>query len=180
MTAMVYLVYYIIPDELAPDFYKWQGVLILVFASLIAERIRLRRAKVVFGMRHYEKRRVSAYAWFALGMGIALLIFEMKYVVPVVIGMATIDPLIGEVRKRKKEVYPVLPSAIYWAIMFSCLYLLTGMSITWLLLFSVIGTLTAISAEQWDIPYVDDDFLMVVIPLIVLSMLDYLIFVNLA
>jgi hypothetical protein len=180
MTAMVYLVYYIIPDELSPGFFKWHGVLIIVFATLIAELLRLRRAKLVFGMRYYEERRVSAYAWFALGMGIALLIFEMKYVVPVVIGMAVIDPLIGEVRRRKKKLYPALQSILYGVIMFLCLFILNGMSFTWLLFFTVIGTVSAISAEQWDIDYVDDDFLMLVIPLITLAMFDYLIFVNLA
>jgi hypothetical protein len=180
MTAMVYLVYYIIPDELSPGFFKWHGVLIIVFAALIAEMLRLRRTKLVFGMRYYEERRISAYAWFALGMGIALLIFEMKYVVPVVIGMAVIDPLIGEVRRRKKRLYPALPSILYGAIMFLSLFILTGISLIWLLLFTVIGTVSAISAEQWDIKYVDDDFLMLVIPLITLAMFDYLIFVNLA
>jgi hypothetical protein len=95
----------------------------------------------------------------------------------VVIGMATIDPLIGEVRKRKKKLFPVFPSILYGAIMFSCLFILTGMSIIWLLLFTIIGTVSAISAEQWDIKYIDDDFLMVVIPLITMTMFDYLIFV---
>jgi hypothetical protein len=180
MTAVVYLVYYLIPEEISFGFYKWHGVLIIVFAALIAEMLRLRRAKLVFGMRYYEERRVSAYVWFALGMGIALLIFEMKYVVPVVIGMATIDPLIGEVRKRKKQLYPVLPSILYALIMFLSLLILTGMSFTWLLLFTVIGTVSAIAAEQWDLEYVDDDFLMLIIPLITLTMFDYLIFVNLA
>jgi hypothetical protein len=180
MTAMVFLVYYIIPEELLPGFFKWHGVLIIVFAVLIAEMLRMRRAKLVFGMRYYEEKRISAYAWFALGMGIALLIFDLKYVVPVVIGMAVIDPLIGEVRRRKNKLYPALPSILYGVIMFLSLFILSGMSFIWLLLFTVIGTVSAISAEQWDIKYVDDDFLMLVIPLITLTMFDYLIFVNLA
>ncbi len=180
MTAVVYLVYYLIPEELSPGFFKWHGVLIIVFAALIAEMLRLRRAKLVFGMRYYEERRISAYAWFALGMGIALLIFEMKYVVPVVIGMAVIDPLIGEVRRKKKRLYPTFPSILYGAIMFLSLFILSGMAFIWLLFFTIIGTVSAISAEQWDLKYVDDDFLMLVIPLITLSMFDYLIFVNLA
>lgn len=180
MTAVFYLVYYILPKELYPGFLKWYGVLIIVFTALIIEMVRLIKGKLIFGMRYYEKRRFSAFAWFALGMGIALLFFNMNFVVPVVIGMAIIDLLIEEVRERNKMLYPALPLILYCTIMFFSLFILTRMSFIWLFLFTLIGTISAVSAEQWDSEYIDDDFLMLVIPLITLTMFDYLIFVNLA
>ncbi|UCE37827.1 MAG: hypothetical protein JSW00_00860 [Thermoplasmata archaeon] len=176
MTAAGYLVYYLLPDELIPGFYKWHGVLIIMISALIVEGVRLKYGKLFFGLREYEKKRISAFAWFSIGMCIALLFFEMIFVVPVVIGMAVIDPLIGEVRQRKEKLYPVVPSVIYALIMFLCLLLLSEMSEIWLILFSILGTISAITAERWDLKHIDDDFLMIVIPLLVLSMFHYLIF----
>lgn len=175
MTGSLYLVYYLLPEELFPDFYKWQGVVILVAAALLIELYRIRTGKLVFGMRKYESKQVSAYAWFALGMGIALLFFDMVFVVPVVIGMATIDPVIGEIRYRKKKLYPLVPSFLYAVIMFICLFLLSDMPSWALTLFTATGTITAIYAESWNIKAVDDDFLMIIAPLLALFVLNFII-----
>jgi hypothetical protein len=176
ITGSFYLVYYILPEELIPGFYKWYGVVILVCAAMIVEAIRLKSKKIVYGMRKYEKKQISAYAWFAMGTGIALLFFPMLFVVPVVIGMATIDPLIGEIRFRKKELYPIIPSILYAIIMFVCLFLISDFALWTLVLFTFVGTLCAIYAESWNIKAIDDDFLMIIVPLIVLFALDYLLF----
>lgn len=178
MSAIVYLAYYLIPKELFPGFYKWQGVVVIVMGTLIVEGVRLKTKKIPFGMRGYEKKQISAFAWFALGMGIALLFFKMQYVVPCVIGMAVIDPLIGESKRRKKTLYPVLPSLFYGLIMLVCLLLLSNLTLLLILLFTVIGTIFAIFAENWDIKFIDDDFLMLILPLLALSALDYLLSTN--
>lgn len=174
MTAVVYLVYYLLPEELFPGFYKWYGVLIILCATLAVEALRLKTGKVFFGLREYEKKRVSAFAWFAIGMSIALLWFEMVYVVPVVIGMAFIDPLIGEIKRKNERFYPILPIVIYGTIMFTCLLILSEMSIGPLILLTFVATFFAILAERWNIKYIDDDFLMIIIPLLALTGLDYL------
>ncbi len=175
MTAMIYLFYYLLPEELFPGFFKWYGVVIVLAVVLIAEGLRLKTGKLLFGMRNYEKNRVSAFTWFAIGMSLALLFFKMEYVVPVIIGMALVDPLIGEIRRRKAKLYPFLPSLIYGIILFLCLFILFEMSIIFLVLFSFIATFFAIFAEWWDIKYIDDDFLMAIIPLLALSGLDNLL-----
>ncbi|UCG70102.1 MAG: hypothetical protein JSV09_03555 [Thermoplasmata archaeon] len=173
MTAVVYLVYYILPEELLPGFYKWYGVLIVILFALSVEGVRLKTGKIFFGLRKYEKRQISAFAWFAIGMGCALLLFKMEYVVPVVIGMAFTDPLIGEIKRRREKLYPTLPLIFYGAIVFLCLFFLTEVAIILLILFTFLATISAIFAEWWKVKYIDDDFLMLVIPLVVLSALDY-------
>jgi len=178
MSAIVYLAYYLIPEELFPGFYKWYGVIIIMSCVLIFEAIRLKTGKVFFGMRSHEKKRFSAYAWFAMGMGIALLFFKMQYVIPCVIGMAVIDPLIGEIKRRKKALYPPLPSLFYGLIMLVGLLLLSNLTLLLILLFTIIGTIFAIFAENWDIKFIDDDFLMLIIPILALSTLDYLLSTN--
>jgi hypothetical protein len=175
MTGSFYLVYYLLPEELLPDFYKWQGVVILVAAALIIEAYRIKTGKLVFGMRKYESKQISAYAWFALGMGIALLFFDMVFVVPVVIGMASIDPVIGEIRYRKKKLYPYVPTLLYAIIMFICLFLLSDMQVWAIALFTTVGTISAICAESWNIKAIDDDFLMIMVPLLSLFVLNFII-----
>ncbi len=175
MTAIVYLLYYLLPEELVPGFYKWYGVVIIVFITLIVEGMRIKRGALFFGLRKYEKRRMSAFAWFAIGMGIALLWFKMVFVVPVVIGMAIIDPLIGEIKRKKEELYPFLPSLIYGLIVFLCLLLISERHIHLKILFTVVATISAISAEHYKSKYIDDDFLMIVIPLFALTCFDYLL-----
>jgi hypothetical protein len=174
MTAVVYLVYYLLPEELLPGFYKWYGVLIIVFIALIVEGVRLRTGRIFFGLRKYEKKQISAFAWFSIGMGCALLLFKMEYVVPVVIGMAFTDPLIGEIKRRRKKLYPIIPLIFYGAIVFLCLFFLTEISMILLSIFTVLATISAIFAEKWNIKYIDDDFLMIIIPLVVLNALDYI------
>lgn len=176
LTSAFYLVYYILPEELIPGFFKIYGVIILIVVALIVEAIRLKTKKIVYGMRKYEKKQISAYAWFAMGMGLALLLFPMIFVVSVVIGMAVIDPLIGEIRFRKKELYPIVPSILYGIIMYVCLLLLSDMAIWVLVLYTIVGTFCAIYAESWNIKAIDDDFLMIIVPLMVLFALDYLLF----
>ncbi len=172
-TAAIYLVYYLLPDELWPGFYKWQGVVLLVLLTLIIEIIRLKKGKVIFGLRKYEKNRISAFAWFALGIGIAVLFFKMEFVVPVVIGMALIDPLIGEIRRLKAELYPYFPTICYSLIMLICLLLLTSHNLLLIIIFTMVGTLTAIASESLDIRGIDDDFLMIILPLLVMTALYY-------
>jgi hypothetical protein len=177
MTASFYLVYYLLPNELAPGFYKWDGVVILMAAALLIEAIRLKTGKLVFGMRRYESKQISAYAWFALGTGIALLFFDIIFVVPVVIGMAVIDPIIGEIRYHKKKLYPIAPSILYAVIMFVCLIILSDLDLWIMAIFTIIGTTCAIYAESWNIKAIDDDFLMVIVPLLALSVM-YVLFAN--
>lgn len=174
MTAAIYLIYYLLPEQLVPGFYKWFGVILIASVALMIEGLRLITGKLLFGMKLYEKRCISAFAWFTIGMSIALIWFEMRYVVPVIIGFAFIDPLIGEIKQRKERLYPILPSMLYGSIMFSGLLLLSGMGIVILMLFMLIATFSAILAECWDIKFMDDNFLMIVVPLLSLSVLDYI------
>jgi hypothetical protein len=175
MTALIYLVYYLLPEELVPGFFKWHGLLVIMTIALAIEVIRLKFGKLIFGMREYERKQISAYAWFTMGMGLALLFFNMIFVVPTVIGMATIDPLIGELRHGKKKYCLAVSSILFAIIMFSCLFLLSEKALWIVVLFTVVGTISALYSESWVIKGIDDDFLMIIVPLMVLTVLDLLI-----
>jgi len=76
MCSIVFLVYYIIPDEvfgdLIPGFYKWHAVLEIMIIVMLFELFRLRGGTLFPGLRSYEEKQMSAFAWFALAMGIAI------------------------------------------------------------------------------------------------------------
>ncbi len=53
--------------------------------------------------------------------------------------------------------------------------MLSGKPVYLKILFTAVATISAISAEHYKLKYVDDDFLMIVIPLIALTIIDFLI-----
>ena len=158
------LSYYLIPPDmwgLGPG----RELLVLTFLIpiLAFEVFRQTHKPKIEGMRENEKRRISAVAWGAVGVALALLFFPPRYVVPCVLGVAFIDPLIGELRTGLPRAYPVLPAVLYLGI---CL--LAGLAVFPALL----AMFLAIAAEAPNIAWVDDDFRMLVVPLVALALLD--------
>lgn len=151
------LSFYLLP----PDMYGTgvpRGAVVLTFLVpvLAAEAYRWMRHPKIPGLRENEKRRLSAIAWGAIGLALAFVLFPQKIVVPCVLGLAFVDPLIGELRAGWQRGYPWIPLAAYFMI---CI--ITG--IGWAP--ALLAAATAIAAEAPKLPQVDDDFLMLVAPL---------------
>lgn len=179
MGSAGFLVYYLLPDELAPNaapgFHKWHGVLIIMIVVLVFEILRLRYNKVFFGLRPYERHQISAFAWFTIGCGCALLVYERRFVIPAILGMSFIDPMWGECKVRKRSIYPSAPAVVYAVLVFIALYWLTDFSVMVLLGFTIVGTLSAIFSECWNTRIIDDDFLLVMVPLSAMTAFDYIL-----
>jgi dolichol kinase len=154
------LSYYLVPPDMW-GVWPGRGLLVLTFLVpvLVFEAYRQAHRQKIEGMRDNEKRRISAVAWGATGMALAFFIFPQRYVVPCVLGMAFVDPLIGELRRSFPRAYPVLPAVVYFAI---CT--LAGLSVFQ----SMLAMFVALAAEAPKIAEVDDDFRMLVAPLAVL------------
>lgn len=174
MSSAVLLVYYLLPERI---YFMPREVLMLSFlaAVLVIEAVRIKTGTVFFGLRGYEGKQISAYAWGAAAIAICFLFFPMVFVVPSVLGMALIDPLIGEVRRNKEEWYPYVPGVCYAVMLFLCLFFLSGFGLAFLITFTAAGTATALLVEYPKLKYVDDDFLMVMGPVFVLTLMDFLI-----
>ena len=169
LCAPVILLYYVVPDTfLWLPKYMW--VLIVLAAILTLEAVRLATGKVFFGLRDYEKGQLSAFAWAGIGAAIALLFFPPPFVICTVVGLGWTDPLIGEMRKKKKmNYYPALPLLVYFLIVVGSLLLFSDIMLLSTLILAGIGSVVAIVIEKPRLP-VDDDFLMLVVPLIVLTL----------
>lgn len=167
LSAPLFTVYYLFPPDIlgfSPGFW-----LIIAWAVFMAfESWRLYSKVDVPGMRAYEKERPSAAAWFITGVVIVFLLFPFEYTLPILLGMGLIDPLNGELRRAESKFYPLLPAVFYLLIMIIPLSLFFGLTVK-VILASVLTTITAMGAESIRSNLVDDDFLMVVIPALMLA-----------
>ncbi len=172
MCAPLFLVYYLIPDEVFGAS-KEAGLVLLLALVLAFEAVRLWRGWTFLGLRDYEAGRVSAFAWASVGLTFTFLFFPVELAAPAITGMAFTDPLIGELRRRKSPLYPLLPIAFYFLLVLAIFIALMGWG--WqVLIASIVGTFLAISVERIRTKYVDDDFLMMVVPLLGMAAVLYL------
>jgi hypothetical protein len=164
--APAFLVYYYLPDPVIPGLFgKQPGLFLLLALLLIIEALRLYFSPHIIGMREYENYRVSAAAWTAIALTFALAFFPIEITLPVLLGMGWIDPLMGIMRARKSKYYPSVPIVLYFILMVVPLaYFFGPTPIT--LIASMAATFLGIMSEVKKNWYIDDDFLMIVIPLL--------------
>ncbi len=167
----IVLVYYLVPDPLFG--YPRDVFLIIILAVvLVFEGLRLYFGFSVYGMRDYEKRQLASYGWAAIAAAITLLFFPMHLAFVCLLGMGLIDPLIGEIQHHKPELYPYIPF-MAWSLLAMFLFsILADFSLPMIITFSMIGAASAILAEYPTLR-IDDDFLMIIIPLFVLQGLEW-------
>ncbi len=168
--AWIFLVYYLLPVDIYGHSRKLL-LLIVVITILGFEVIRLYKGWLIFGMRHYEGYQIAAYAWATMAAAVALLLFPMHFAVVCLLGMGLIDPMIGEMRGRKPESYPYIPLICWALIAFISLIFLTEYSIITVLILAAIGSAVAVASEFPSL-IIDDDFLMVVVPLFALRAVE--------
>ena len=154
------LSYYLLPPDMyGAGFPRELVVLTFLVPVLAVEVYRWKRRPEIYGLRENEKKRISAVAWGAVGLALAFVLFPQRLVVPCVLGLAFVDPLIGELRLGWPRGYPWIPAAAYFPI---CLA--TGLG--WAP--SLLSTAVALAAEAPKVAEVDDDFRMLVAPLVAL------------
>ena len=172
ISAPLFLVYYLVPEDI-DGLDKRAGLLIVLAVILSFEVIRLWRGWTFLGLRDYEAGRISAFAWASIGLAFIFLFFPLELAAPTVTGMALTDPLIGELRRRQSDLYPMVPIAFYFLLVLGIFVALMGWG--WeVLVASVVGTFLAISVERVRTGYMDDDFLMLVVPLLGMAAVLYL------
>lgn len=174
MLAPVWLVYYLLPDEILT--FDREHVLLAAFGlAMMLEAARLWTRTIFPGFREYEKHQISAFGWAAIGITAAFIFFPMAFVIPAVTGIGWIDPLIGEMRRRGTRGYPWLPFAAYFLIVVGSLQIWSDIEPVVQPILALSAASAAIIAEKPSLKHLDDDFLMLVIPLAVMHGLNELI-----
>jgi hypothetical protein len=166
ISAPVFLIYYYLPDPVFPGLISKQSGLFLFLALiLVIEALRLYFSPNIIGMREYEKYRISAAAWTAIGLTIAMAFFPVQIAFPVILGMGWIDPIMGRMRARKSKYYPAVPIVLYFMLMIVPLSYFFGLT-PLVLIASIMATFLGIMSEVKKNWYLDDDFTMIIVPLL--------------
>lgn len=172
MATIPYL-YYVHGETISSYFYLngRQFVSAICILILALEAIRIRSGIVIVGQREYESRQISALAWGALAVAMAILISPEgsgegmktgKYGAPLILGMTLVDPLMGEVKRKKKDLRLAIFSGLIlsYSVWIGCHFLI-GTEIIVALLLAPLTVLGEIPSTKW----IDDNATMVLLPL---------------
>jgi dolichol kinase len=168
-----FLIYYLIPTNIEwINIGKfWIPIMILLFA-LILEFLRI-KGKIdsnhFFGLRMYEKNRVGSYLFFAVAIIILILFFPQQIALPCILCACLADPIMGEIRNNfgNKQGYIIG----FFVCMFFFLIAWYKADIWVLLLVSIIGAAGAVIGEMKKFWLIDDDFMIQILPAILLLLL---------
>lgn len=172
----IFIGYYLIPETLIYSISKiWILVLIISLVGFIElyRRYSDHLHSLTPLLREYEHKRPASYSYFALGAVILLAFFPQYISVPCILSAAICDPVIGIFKQQNKRKIGFL---IGFFISLMLFYLSWSMTLFWIaLLNSFIGAALVILAEHSSNLWIDDDFLMPLLPAVALYLLSIVI-----
>lgn len=175
------IIYYWLPTRIL-YIEKRYLVVLLMIGVLLSDLFRIHRNISVFGERRYERKRISALSWVAIGVGIGFLYFPRYIVVPSIVSMALIDPLLGHLRRRRSGRgtgmdddtlngdmgwTPPVPVSLSIIIFFISMLVLANTPFWEVIVLSILGGIISVASERPQIRNIDDDFLMMICPMLV-------------
>ncbi len=170
--AASFLIYYLLPDE------EWINITKLVLPTLIVvcmaaiEYHRLRGDfdhQRFFGLRSYEKKRPASYLYFGVAVLLLFFFFPQQIAIPCILCASFTDPLIGESRHYLKKQHAYLIGFVASFFFFG----LTWYQVDWwiLILVGFVGAGGAVIGEAKKLPFLDDDFMIQILPAVLLFLL---------
>jgi len=170
--AASFLVYYLLPDEEWITLGKIVLPIIIVLCMVVVEYRRIRGDldhQRFFGLRNYEKKRPASYLYFGVGVLILFLLFPQQIAIPCILCASFTDPIIGESRYYlgKKRAYAI---GFVISVFF---FLVTWYRADWwvLILVSLLGATGAVIGEAKKLKFVDDDFMIQMLPAFLLLLM---------
>jgi dolichol kinase len=167
-----FIFYYMLPDIDWINSLKFWIPPVIVVIAILLEILRL-KGKIssdhFFGLRMYEQKRIGSYVFFAIAILILLRFFPQHIAIPCILCACLGDPIIGEIRQR---------FSIKHAYVFGFLICMFFFMITWykvdvriMIIASIIGAFGAVFGETKKIWWLDDDFMIQMVPAILLLIL---------
>jgi hypothetical protein len=172
MAAIPYLYY--VHGESISSYFSLQArefVSAICILILVIEAVRLRTGIVIIGQRNYESRQISALAWGALAVALALLIAPEGdkrgmqagiYGAPIILGMTIVDPVMGEIKRVKQDLRAavIVGMVISYSVWLGCHFWI-GTDIIAAVLLAPLTVLGEIPSTK----LIDDNATMVLLPL---------------
>jgi hypothetical protein len=159
------LLYDLLPGRLGPV--PTVAILLAALAAVLAiEAARHAGALELPALHPRETDRVASFAWFAVALVVAVLLFPVAIATAVVLGAAFVDPVIGELRTapRWSRWRPSLPIALYGLIALGALRWVGDWAWPPALAAAALAAVIAVAVEAWRQPYLDDDLTMPLVP----------------
>ena len=164
-----FLIFYLLPDE------EWINILkmiippILVVIAISIEILRI-KGKIssdhFFGLRMYEQNRVGSYVFFAVGILILLMLPWQGIAIPCILCACLGDPIIGEVRIHFGRIYGYVLGFLVCMLFFLIVW--HDFNLIFVVPVSIVGGLGAIIGESKKFWWIDDDFMIQILPAILL------------
>ena len=167
-----FLIYYLFPDESWINILKICISVVIVLSVAILDYIRIKGridSSNFFGLRIYERNRPASYLYFGLALIILLLFFPQQIAIPCILCACFSDPIIGEMRYRlgKKEACIIG----FFVCMFFFLVTWFKADLWIVTLVSIIGATGALIGETKKFWLIDDDFMIQMLPAILVLLL---------
>ncbi len=164
------VVYLFLPDDAFVIAPKRDVLFAALAAVLVLEALRHLAGVELPTVRAYEARRVASFAFYAIALTVALVVFPVPLAAMAVVGVAVVDPLAGECRGsvRFGRLYPALPLLVYAAI---AVVALAGLGRSpWPIAvgLGVLAAAIAVAVERPKYRWVDDDLAMTLVPAVAL------------
>jgi hypothetical protein len=160
-----FLVYYMLPNIDWVNLLKfWIPMFIIIFAFTL-EWLRLKgrvSSDHFFGLRIYEQNRIGSYVFFAVAILILLLFFPQQIAIPCILCATIGDPVMGEIRNRLGMNYVYFFGFLLCMIFFMISWLNADVKL--IILISVVGGLGAVIGETKKFWWLDDDFMIQIVP----------------
>jgi len=177
LTSPVWLIWYWMPPDAWVGVRKEAALVSILCIALLIEAARLITGRRFLGLREDESDRISSYAWGSMGLAVGLFFFPGEIVIVTFWGMAWIDPICAYARKRggypwvPLVAYVVLALGVSFLVVPAALYQTAPLGPSRIAAFAILGAVLALGAEKPNWKHVDDDFLMHVVPMVVLAAL---------
>jgi hypothetical protein len=170
MLSSLFVVYYWVPERIAEvDLTRQQIAILGLSLFAVFEAYRIHRGWVFLGLREYERKWVAGYFWGASGYVLALLLFPQRLAMLTILGTTLVDPVLGELRTTTLRRWgPALGFAL-WCAIAAVLILVVPLNTPWF--FVPLGAAMAVAAEAQRVRFVDDNFVMNIVPLLGLTAL---------
>lgn len=165
--AAIALAYYVLPSRFFGVVTTEQLLLLGLATVLGLEALRLAGVLEIPTLRHYEAGRLASYAFYAIAIVVAILVFPEPIAVVVVLGTAAVDPLIGELRlvpRLARTWYPAGPLVAYAGLAAVGLAWVGRWALEPTAVGALVGAVVAVAAERPKIGGVDDDLAMTLAP----------------
>ncbi|MCA1814069.1 MAG: hypothetical protein LC624_08980 [Halobacteriales archaeon] len=155
-----FVVYYLLPDQGATMLFVKQVLPVLLFAAALAvEAWRILGGvptEAFFGLREYERFRVSGYVYFASAVVLLLYVFPPAIAAGCIVGAAIGDPILGEFRRARREKLGWVATSLF----VFAVFVILGWHPVWAALAAVVMVVAELAKNS----VLDDDFMMPIVP----------------